>query len=578
MHNGFRNLHLKPVAGRLTRVAVACTMALSLALAPCQESLAQEKFQPKASPGATANATEPVLVVTLGSINKLMQDINYVTAAVGQPNAGMTFGMFAGMFAQGINLDQPIGVLVPLVDGAPQPIALLPTNDIKATLKRLEAQTGPADQLDDGTFVISVGANTIFIRQMDSWAALAPQKDLLDLAPADPSSLFDGMGNKYDLAFRIKLQQVPAETRNMLVAQIRQGFEQAMQKQAGGNPDQARDVAETSMKQLEQFINETDELNFGLNIDQANKEIVADTAFVAVDGTKLASLYGGAKPIPSAFASVIREDAAAYYHAATSISPEAIDQTRASMQSSLGTLASALENEDDLNPAQRADIKEMIDRIAELAMDSIAEGRADVGALLLTDTEKFQFVFGSFVSDGSEAAQIAKDIAAKVQDDASAPRFEFDRSVYNGVTMHLIEADVPESEDEARRVFGDTLQVHIGTGEKSVYVAIGPDSENLLKGLIDSKDADKGADRPIGQLKFRLLPILEYANAVEANDAISAMIAELSRSADPGLLTVVQDVIHNGQETKITVGEGLLKAIGAAIQQAQQAQMQQGQF
>lgn len=567
------------IRNQIAKWVVCLTAALMIA-AP---AAAQEQLQPTpklapAGTGASADATEPVLIVTLGSLDKLMQDANYITGVVGQPQLGGLFSMIAGSYFQGLDMNQPVGVLVPLVDGVPQPIAVLPTSDIKSMLKRLEAQTGgPADELDDGTMVISIGANTIFIRQKGAWAALAPRKELLDFAPMDPTSLFEGMGNDYDIAIRLKLQQVPLETRKMLVGQIRQGFEQAMEKQNGADVDQTRELADSSMKQLDQFINDTDELNIGLNIDRSSQMVAIDTSFTAVEGSKLADLYRGSHSIPSQFASVIRDDAAAYYHAATSIGPEAIEQTRTTMKSSMNSVSGMLENQDDLSPGQAADIKILIDQIAELAMKSIEEGRADMGALLLTTEDSFQFVFGAFVADGDEAAQIVKDVAAELENEPDAPRFEFDRSTYNDVTMHLVEADVPASEDEARKVFGDKLQVHVGTGDKSVYVAIGKESESLMKELIDSRDADKDADRPIGQFNLKLKPILEFAQSVESNEAIASMIEELSRANDEGLLTMVQDSIENGQQTNITIGEGLLKAIGAAAGQAQQAKMQ-GQF
>ena len=75
-----------------------------------------------------------------------------------------------------------------------------------------------------------------------------------------------------------------------------------------------------------------------------------------------------------------------------------------------------------------------------------------------------------------------------------------------------------------------------------------------------------------------MLPILQFAQSIESNDSLAAMIDALSRSADPGELMVVQDSISNGQESRITLSEGLLQAIGAAAQQAQQARMQGGQF
>ena len=185
---------------------------------------------------------------------------------------------------------------------------------------------------------------------------------------------------------------------------------------------------------------------------------------------------------------------------------------------------------------------------------------------------------GAFVADGNKAAAIVKELAAEVKDQPRAPRFLFDQSTYNGVTMHLVEADVPASEDEARRMFGDTLRVHVGTGAETVYLAVGKGSEALMKELIDSSKSDSTADRPVGQLRVTLLPILQYAQSIEGNDTLAAMIDALSRSPDGGVMTMVQENIPNGQEVTITMGEGMLQAIGAAARQAQQRAMQNAQF
>ncbi|MEM8666029.1 MAG: hypothetical protein AAGG48_00830 [Planctomycetota bacterium] len=548
------------------RVAAFALAAVTLVTATAPQAVAQGDI----------DATEPVVVMTLGSINKLMQDINYMSSTMGQPQAGGMFAMMAGTFTQGIDTTQPIGVMVPLVNGTPQPIALVPTSDVKTVLKRLEAQTGPADELDDGTLVILLGASAVYIRQSGNWAVLAPSQDLLDLAPADPTDLFEGMGNDFDVAVRLKMQQVPAELRGMLTGQIRQGFEQAMAAQAGGDADAAREMAENSITQLEQLMNETDELMFGVNIDQSGKKMVIDTSFTAVPGSDMAALYGSQQSIPSQFSSVIRDDAAAYYHAATSISPEAVEQAKKSIDGSMMAVRNALA-QNNLSPAQQAEITAMIDRIIELSMDSMSEGRADVGAVVLADANQFRLALGAFVADGNEAAKIVKDLAAKVENEPNAPRFKFDLSKYKGVTMHMVEADVPESAGEAREMFGEVLQVHVGTGEKAVYLAAGTDGEALMKEMIDAAGSDSSADRPAGQLRFKLLPILQFAQSIESNDTLAAMIEALTRSPDEGEISVVSESISNGQKTEIFIGEGLIRALGAAGQQAQQQQFQ-GQF
>ncbi len=554
----------------------ACAMLAVIAFLP--SSLFAQELQPKVGDTPALGAgNEPVLVVTVASMNKLMQDVNYMTGAMGQPQAGGMFQMMAATFTQGIDATQPIGIFVAMVDGAPEPIAVLPTPDVNTVLDRLKAQIGPVDKLDDGTLAIAVGVNTIYIQQNDGWAVLGRNRDLLKLAPKDPTVLFKGMGNDYDIAFRVKMQQVPAETRDMLVAQMRQGFQQAMAQQNNGDAEATRKMAENSLDQLELVIKDTDELSFGYNIDPAGKRLLLDFSFTAVPGSDLAGMYSGQKPIPSRFASVIRPAAAAYYHGATSISPQAIDQTRTSMQTSINAIRTALANEDSLSANDQAEIAAIIDRIADLAVDSISEGKVDVGALLLADPGEFRFVMGAFVADGNEAVEIVKELAEKVKNEPDAPTFKFDQGTYNGVTMHVVEAAVPADEDEVRKIFGDTLRVHIGTAEKAVYLAIGDDCEAEMKRLIDAGDTDGGGVRPLAQLHFTLLPILQYAQSIEENDVVAAMITALSAAPDPGRISVISETVPNGQKGQLVLGEGLFKAIGAAVAAAQQAQFQ-GQF
>jgi hypothetical protein len=564
-------------SNRSIRVRIAAA-ALAFVGVFTNSLVAQQPAAPQpAAPQFTAaqsEATDPVLVLTVGSVDKLFPDFDYLFSVIGQPQLSMLTGI-ARTFTQGVDTTQPLAVVVPLVNGVPQPIALLPTQDVKSVLERLEAQVGPADELDDGTLVVAVGASTVFIRQMGNWGVFAAKKELLDLAPSDPMSLFGDMGNK-DLAFRLNMQRVPASTRGILTAQVRQGFEQAMARREG-DTETTREVAESTIAQLEQLINETDELKFGINIDPSAHQIVLDGSFTAVPGSTLASIYGGQRSTPSQFSSVIRDDAAAFFHSAMSISPEAVDMMRKNVTLSLRAIRTALADEDSLSPTQQAEISAFIDRIADLAVNSISEGRANVGGLLLADENEFRFVFGSFVSDGNEAAEVLKELAKNVSEEPGAPRFKFDQSTYKDVSMHLIDADVPEG-DEARLVFGETIRVHVGTGPKSVYLAVGENSQELMKELIDKSTTDSSANRPVGQVRITLLPVLEFAQSVKQNDTLSAMIDALSRSPDPGELTFVQESIPNGQKTKVTIAEGLIKAIAAAVRQVQQAELQEAEF
>ncbi|WP_338020114.1 hypothetical protein [Rhodopirellula sp. P2] len=566
----------RPGISRVATFALAALVAVAGIASPFTSVMAQEKLTPGGGSAVAGQSTEPVVVVTLGSIDQLTRDLNYLSGAIGQPQLGGMFAMMAGTFTQGIDTSQPVGVVVPLIDGAPEPIALLPTSNVKTVLKRMEAQVGPADELDDGTMVIAIGANTVFIRQIGNWAVLARNRSVLDRAPADPSALISEMGTDYDIAVRLDVQQIPPPMRDALIGQIRQGFDQAMKQQQNGD-EAALEYAAQSIEQLEQVIDQTKELMIGIDIDSANRRILLETEFTAVAGTKLARIYDGQKPIPSAYSSVIREDAAGYVHFASSIGPEALEQAQTSVDGAMQMLGSALSQTDKLSESEQAEATDMIRRVVELMMDSAKEGKSDFGALLLTDANKLQFAMGAFVSDGGEAASIVKDVAAKIQGRGDAPRFEFDVNNYKGVNMHLVEADVPAEEDEVRKIFGEQVRVHIGTGPQAIYVALGDDSLPLMKQLIDSEATPVApSGNTLMQLEVNLMPILQFAQSVENNDAIAAMIDALSRADDAGELRIVSEAIENGQISRFIIGDGMLQAIGAAARQAQQAKMNQG--
>lgn len=541
-----------------------------------QENLAPATEKPNAGEAMT---TEPVVVVTLGSLNNLVQDINYITDALGMGQFGGTFELMTGMFARGIDRDQPIGIIVPLVDGAPEPIAMLPAKDVKQLLKQLEAQTGPVDELDDGTMVINIGANVVFIRQVGNWAVLARNRTVLDQAPVDPSSMIAEMGSDYDLAVRLDLQQIPPAVRDALVGQLRQGFNQAMNRQGGDDAQSAREMAEQSMDQLEQVISQTDDLMIGFDIDAGNKQVLIDASFTAIPGSELATIYGGQKPIASSYSMVVRDDAAAYFHAASSVGTEVVEQAKGSIENALKMAGQALGQIDQLSEEEVDEATDMIRRISDLVIKSYEEGKFDAGAVLLTDESSMQFALGTFISDGSEAATIVKDVALKLEGRGDAPRFEFDRDTYKGVVLHLVEADIPEKADELRKIFGETVRVHLGTGEKSLYAALGDASIPLMMEMIDgaAKQAAPAGDA-LGQFELNLMPILQFAQSIESNDAILAMIDSLSRASDLGTLRVVSNSIDNGQSTRIIMKDGMLRAIGGAIRQAQMKKMQNGNF
>jgi len=556
-----------------------CLVGSVLLPATHRDVVAQERPQPgQTTPNARPESTDPVLVVTVASLNKLMQDVNYITGVMGQPQAGGMFTMMAGTFTQGIDTTRPIAVLVPMVDGSPEPIGVLPSNNIELVLKRLEPQTGPADKLDDGTLVIAAGPALVYIRQVGNWAVVARNRELIDLVPADPMSLMEGLGDNYDIGLRLNIQEIPLQLREMLVEQLSQGFEQAMARQQGGDLNSSK-LSQMQLEQLNTLIREAEQLKFGLNINPNKRIISIDTEFTAAEGTSLAEMYAGTQPIASKFSAVLSGDAALRYHVASSVSPEAVRTTTESTAAIKEAVQNALAQQDELEDHQRAEIEEMLDGLIEIGVKTLQEGKMDAGVIGRADDQSFQIVGGSFVHDGNAVAAWVKELAAKLRDAGDAPQFNFDESQYNGVTMHSIVFDIPADQAELRRTFGEQAKIQLGTGPQAVYFALGQGSADAMQKLIDSADADRGdlSERPLGQARVKLLPILRLIQSIKPNDSLAAVIDSVALGGDNDYLSIVTHAIENGQSSNVEIGEGLIKAAGAAVREAQMQQMQQMQ-
>jgi hypothetical protein len=518
--------------------------------------------------GTVVRAEEPVVVVSITNLDRLTKDVNYVTSAVGQAQAGSIFGMMANTYTNGVDRTRPIGVALQMVDGVPSPLVFVPTADVKKILRTFEAQLGPADELEDGVLAIAAGANILYIKQVGTWAYVAQGPDMLDGAPEDPMPWLHTMGEDFDIGVRVNVQALTPDQREMVVGQLRQGFDQALAAQPEEQAEQMRQMGAQSLEQLELVINDTETLQFGFAIQPDKKQLRAEVYMTAAPGTNLAAMYAGQQSVPSKFASLIQPTAAGYFHGAGSIGSDGIEQAKASLQQATGSIRTALENAENLSEEDRAEIEAFFERLVEIGAETIGEGKSDGGGLITLDDNQLTAITGFFVSDGAKVAQLAKDLAAKIEasGDPNAPKFTFDAADYKGVTMHYVDAKMPENEPAAQQIFGSTLRLTIGTGADAVYMGFGAQSEEQLKKLIDSASQDRGdKKRPLSQGQLRLLPILEFAQSIQGNPVLSAMIDSLRRNSDNDAMRFSGSSIERGNVTEFTLGEGILRAIGAAI-------------
>jgi hypothetical protein len=141
---------------------------------------------------------------------------------------------------------------------------------------------------------------------------------------------------------------------------------------------------------------------------------------------------------------------------------------------------------------------------------------------------------------------------------------KFNAAKHKDVDLHTFSVPIPDDEEQAQKVFGDALEVVVGTGAKSAYIAFGEESIDLLKEIIDdSASAAKEEVTPM-ELIISLAPILEFTASIE-DDPIVKMLAEtIKKAAGKDHIRLSQRNIERGVAARLEVEEGVLQLIGAA--------------
>ncbi len=520
--------------------------------------------------GAIASAQDkPAAIVSIASYKTLLTDVDFVGQLGDAPDLskgleGLISVVTQGKGLKGFDKTKPLGAAVYISGGAPMVVGFIPVTDLKAMMSLLPVPAGETD----GVFEVnSPDGKSLFATQKGGWAFLSNDKAALKLAPADPEKVLDGLDKSYAVAVRINVQNIPAEMRDMGILLLKSGLEANLRQNPGEDDDAfelRRKVVEGQMKQFETEIKELDQLTLGWAINPTSKTTHLDISTTAVAGSEMAKSMGQAASTTSSFTGFQLAGSAMNLNMSAKIPPTDAEQLL-SMTKTLRTKVDAGIDRDASIPAGdgKTAVKQLASDLIDIAESTIKAGKLDGGAALVLEPNALSFAAGGFVKDGTALETAIKKLVALGAGDPNFPKVTFDAETHKGIRMHTLA--VPVKDDPgAQKVFGDTLNVTVGIGNQSAYVAFGKGGMDLLKKVIDASAAAPSQPGPPMQLNIALTPILNFANSMQPNPQV-AMVAQLL-AATPGKdhIRLTATTISNGMNYRIQVEEGILKAVGAA--------------
>jgi len=515
---------------------------------------------------ARAQDLKPVAVVAIASVDENLADVGYITATAGMEDAGKTARLFGSALTAGLDKKRPSGMYVLPKDGDFHAIAFIPVSNLKQLLELHKEYIGEPRDVGDG--ILEIGTDrTAFVKEQSGWAFIAESSDHLTDLPKDPSVLLGDLAKKYNVAGKLMVQNVPAELRQTAIDEIKVGVERALEGQ-GGNVD--REALEKSsrdmMKQIEQVFNEADEVTIGIGIDAAAKKTYMDVNVTAKPGTELAKQMAMNAEAKSDFAGVLLPEAAVTFNMAAKLSESDIAQLGATFATLKSQLTSQIDDDPNLTAEQRGVAKEVLVKWLEVIEQTAKTGKFDVGGALVLEPQSLNFVMGAFVADGPAFEKAIKQVLELAKNEPNVPKVQFNAGKLGNLNLHKTAIPIPADEAEARQILGEKLDVVLGIGPQSVYLAAGKGAEALLKKVIDGSGTG-GKSVPPAQFNISLLPILKFSASMDPNNQIlPALVASLEKSGNDKMI-ITSTGSANGSQMRIEIQEGIIRMGGEAARQ-----------
>jgi hypothetical protein len=509
--------------------------------------------------------TKPVLVVTAPSFDELLADVDFVGGLAGQQNAkqmieGMIGGFTQGQGLKGLDRSKPIGVVVNIDNGNFVPTILIPSNnakDLTDTLSKFNV-VPPATNDGGALKLLLPNGMEVYVRDSNGYAVVTQTKDAA--LPSDPIQAFGGLNTTYDIGIRVFVQNVPAEMKQMALGQIRSVMDYAAKQQGEDNAQNMQD----QVKAIEKLFNEADQITVGWKLDRTAKNTYLDFTFTGVPGSSLDKDLQALADVKTNFSGFTTTNAAVTSNFAGKMSAENIAQTLNSLEQMKGNIEKSIDNDDDLKDENtKKQVKTIAKQVIDVLEKTVKSGKSDGGVLVMAGPNMLQAAVGFFVADGAGLDAALRNLVSLAQNDTEFSAHvtaKADQQTYKDIKFHQFSVKVPE--EDAQRLFGETLDVFVGTGKDGAYIAAGKGAIDLLKGAIDrSAMAPAKATLPF-QLTIALAPIAECIATQHPNPQIEAFSKALAANKGKDRILVTEKPISSGATVRVLVEEGVLQAAG----------------
>lgn len=516
--------------------------------------------------GRAEAALRPVAVLSIASVDTLIDEITYFAGLAGQSGVGGFVELAASGFLQEIDCAKPLGVLILVDHDEPWGVGFLPVRNFDQLLQTARDKLAIGfDSLPSGIHKMEVGPG-VYLKQHAGWLYFSDHPRHLAELPDDPVALCGGLDQQYSIALRLFVQHIPAALRDAALTQLHAQIDAGVRTAKFEDPDLDRPFLESAAQGLKRTISalvtQSDQLTAGWAVDTAHRRVYVDLQATALDGSELAAALDQLPCASCTLRDAAVPNAALTCHAGIQLPP----QVRGALQTLAAFLRTKALRRLAEDPSAPPQLAEVVRTVLEVVDRTATEAVAEAAASVVVASQTFRAIGAVRVADGPALATALQQLYSVARQQPDVPAAAFFTSKIAEVDLHRFTVKVGRHDVDARKIFGSKLEILLGTGPRQLYLAFGRQCDELLRQAVEPDAPAATVDEnQLLAARMALRPLLAYLTNLEPDrdelrPAFEALAA--ARGGDGIGLTVT--AIPRGLQARIEVEEGVLEMVATA--------------
>lgn len=533
-----------------------------------------------ASPAEGPKTLEPVAVVSLSGYDEVKGDIEFVGKLSDNPHLANGLEALLKLFTKnrglaGLDKARPWGAVIQSDGDDFVGYGFIPVTDLDELLSVMKPFVGEAKDVGGGVLKVKgKGAKkkTLYIVEQEGWAFFSENRDALPTSTVDPKQLLGDLPNQYDVAVKVDAENLPEKHRRQLIAKIKKDSKKDLQRKEDESDAQyeaRKMITKQIVESVVTVLNDLDEVTIGWSLDRESEETFLEVTVTAKEGSETAQAAATLQQSATDFGGFRLPDAALAGNWSGTMPKQKIAICTTIVEAIRKQAMADIEKEDK-SDAEKEAARKLAGDLLDVIGKTVKSGNVDGGMAVLLDPESVTLLAGGYVADGATLEKLAKQVTAivRAENPVVGSWVKLNAEQCEGVRLHTVSIPIPDDADDREKVvalIGEKLDLVVGLGRQSMYVAAGRNAVGSLKQVIQKSASAAPRTVPPIEISLALEPIAKFvAQWGEEKDRPKAKLIaeELAKTAGQDRINLTAAAIPNGVKYRLEIEEGLLRLAG----------------